>query len=304
MIFEKVPIQNTTEKFLLNEVQVIDSNTLIANFPLKFLRGTRKGKAFFKFSTIVNYVDNCNNSSHYHIESEISKPFVIITNESQWESAEEIIFKHNLFNNSKYITFQTFCNTLQKHFLDATNQDLSHPIRCLSLDDFAYIHQYFFNNNDVINEVQVTTFWVWFGKNLKELRYRRYIKELWINGYILGCVRRDIAELILDGQPNGTFLIRFSERHPGQFAITYVKDDAIKHYLVTNEDMGGTKKTLCDFLSIRPQFLYVIKMAIDDNTGLPMFCRLNKKESFEKYYSNKPKNVEKDQDEGYESLDD
>lgn len=299
LVFEKLPVQNSTEKFMLNEVQTLDSESLISNFPLKFLRGTRKGKAYLKFSTIINCIDS---SSQYHIESETSKPFVIITNESQWESAEEIIFKDYLFKNSKYVTFQSFCNTLQKHFLDATYQDLSHPIRCLSLDDFSYIHQYFFNNENMVSEVQVTTFWSWFGKNLKELRYRRYFKELWQNGYILGFIQREVAELILDGQPNGTFLIRFSERHPGQFAITYVKDDVIKHYLVTPEDMGGTKRTLCDFLSIRPQFLYIIRTIVDEQTGLPMFCRQTKKESLEKYYSNKPKNDKNSNDEGYESL--
>ncbi len=46
---------------------------------------------------------------------------------------------------------------------------------------------------------------------------------------------RDDVEAALMNQDPGTFIIRFSERHAGQFAIAYIASDApgkIKHYLV------------------------------------------------------------------------
>jgi hypothetical protein len=44
-------------------------------------------------------------------------------------------------------------------------------------------------------------------------------------------------------------MIRFSERHPGTFAVGYVIDDndpntRVRHYLIRPEDVYGAKKTL------------------------------------------------------------
>ena len=46
--------------------------------------------------------------------------------------------------------------------------------------------------------------------------------------------------MALSGEPPGTFVIRFSERHPGQFGIAYVGNrvDHIKHYLVQPKGRG------------------------------------------------------------------
>ena len=78
----------------------------------------------------------------------------------------------------------------------------------------------------------------------------------------------------LVGQPEGTFLIRFSETYPGLFAVGYVSDDPsekVKHYLVKPEDTGS-QKTLPDFLREKPQFQHLYQL--DPNTN--QLCRYPK----------------------------
>lgn len=294
------PEQSTTlsnQKMISNDIRELCSDTLIASFPLKFLQGTRRSKVYCKFVMICKTLDQKNS---FTIESELSNPFIVITNESQWDAAEEVLIKWDLFKNQPNISYPYFCNILQRHFLIGTKQDLSHPIRGLSLDDFDYFYKFYFNNEQIITQAQVVTFWSWFGKTLKEIKYQRYIRDLWQNGLIYGCLQRSTVENILKGQPQGTFIIRFSERYPGQFGIAYVKDVRIKHYLVTQNDIS-IRKTLSDFLLNQTQFLYVLKLAYDEN-GYPMFFRQTKKESFEKYYSSKGKENVKVDDDGYEPL--
>lgn len=286
------------QNMISNDVKELCDDTLTASFPLKFLQGTRRSKVCCKFVMIYKTLDQ---KYSYTVESEVSNPFIVITNESQWDAAEEVLFKWDLFKEHSKISYPYFCNILQRHFLVGTKQDLSHPNRGLSLDDFDYFFHYYFNNSQAIIQAQVITFWSWFGKTLKEIKYQRYIRELWQNGLIYGFLQRNVVEKILREQPHGTFIIRFSERYPGQFGIAYVKDVRIKHYLVSQNDVSGARKTLSDFLSNHSQFLYVLKLAYNED-GYPMFIRQTKKESFEKYYSTKSKDNEKVDDDGYEPL--
>lgn len=290
------------QKIFNNETQKIEFETNTVSFPLKFTQGTRRAKVHLLFSMQITIADNESKKYSHLVESELSNPLVVITNESQWDATEEILFKWDLFSQYKEVSYSYFCNILQRHFILATKQDSAHPKRALSLDDFDYIHEYYFKNSQRINTQSVSTFWTWFGKTLKEIKYQRYIKELWQNGLIYGCLQRKVVEFILQGQPNGTFIIRFSERHAGQFGIAYVKNNAIKHYLVSQKDIAGSKKTLSDFLSEHPQFVYILRLAYGQD-GFPVFCRQTKRDSFEKYYSSKIKEPIMGED-GYDPLDD
>lgn len=293
--------QSSEQKIFINETQPIDFLTNSASFPLKLTQGTRRAKVHVLFALQISITDSKGTKSSHLIESEISNPFVVITNESQWDATEEVLFKWDLFDKYQEISYSYFCNVLQRHFILVTKQDLSHPKRSLSLDDFDYIYEHYFKNVSRIKLQHVTTFWSWFGKTLKELKYQRYIKELWQNGLLYGCLQRKLVDCILQGQPNGTFIIRFSERHAGQFGIAYVKNDRIKHYLVMPKDIAGAKKTLSDFLSDHTQFLYILRLTYSQE-GYPVFCRQTKKDSLEKYYSSSAKEIVGE--DGYDPLDD
>lgn len=256
----------------------------IAHFPLRFVAGTRKSAVHIKLGVPVRM-----GAATATIESEMSNPFVVITNECQWEGSAGTLLKKDAFGGQLEIPWPQFVNTLQRHFLIATKQDMVRPKRALSLYDFHYINSQFFGNRTIIQQKDFDHFWNWFGKSMQTLRYQRHISTLWQNGIIYGFMNRDDVNAALVNQESGTFIIRFSERNPGQFGIAYCSVEhpvRIKHYLVQPNDCFAAKKTFPDFLSECPQFMYLLQLT-SDATGRPTFTRLHKDIVLEPYAAKK-----------------
>jgi hypothetical protein len=86
--------------------------------------------------------------------------------------------------------------------------------------------------------------------------YSLYLTSFGLLGRLIyGFVTRDDVCNALQGHDNGTFMIRFSERHAGQFAISYVQGGLVKHYLVQATDTAGARKTLGDFVLEQAQYV-------------------------------------------------
>lgn len=80
------------------------------------------------------------------------------------------------------------------------------------------------------------SFWNdWFSVAITGIRHSRLINEFWKRGYIMGFISKVGAENLLNGQrcPPGTFLLRFSERAPGSFAIAYTKVGVVLCHVVS-----------------------------------------------------------------------
>jgi len=85
---------------------------------------------------------------------------------------------------------------------------------------------------------------------------------------IFGLITKEDCNRALLGQEVGTFMIRFSENHPGLFAVAYVDDDPqdpVKHFLIRSDDIGS-QKTLPDFLREKGLFRFLFQL--DVSTGL------------------------------------
>lgn len=169
----------------------------VAHFPLKFLSGTRKSAVHIKMGVPVRAGPN---GASVTVESEMSNPFVVITNECQWETSAGILLKKDAFGGQLEITWPQFVNTLQRHFLIATRQDMVRPKRPLSLYDFQYINSQFFGNRTVIHQKDFDNFWNWFGRSMQTLRYQRHICALWQTGVIYGFITRDDVNSALNNQ--------------------------------------------------------------------------------------------------------
>ena len=63
------------------------------------------------------------------------------------------------------------------------------------------------------------TFWEWFHRTL--VLTQCHLKDFWKNGYVMGFVARTKAESLLQQQPPGTFLLRFSDSMRGGVSIAY-----------------------------------------------------------------------------------
>ena len=69
---------------------------------------------------------------------------------------------------------------------------------------------------------------------------------------------------MLQGQEEGTFIIRFSERVPGQFAVAYVKKGNVKHYLVTKDDIAPPARSLAHFIAGKKVLTKVVRVLSPD----------------------------------------
>ncbi len=234
------------------------SNRNVAVLAPKFELGSRKTAASFVFSVPVTL-----DGQQGTITSEGSAETIIITNESQWEGSEGILLRNTIFAGHKDVSWPYFANILQRHFLIVTRQNPDCPTRPLSRSELTFFLNGLLGGKQVVDAKSFAAFWDWYGKCLQVLRYQRHIGSLWNAGLLLGFVNRQDVNNALHGREPGTFLVRFSERHAGQFAIAYVGYEMprkVKHYLVQPTDTASAKKTLPDFLAECHQFQKCIEL--------------------------------------------
>lgn len=207
----------------------------------------------------VRGTDNQAHVTTMEVESTSTEPFVVMTNESQFSDSAMKLVKKAAFNKDTSTTWANFANQLQVHYLSATRQSATSDHRPLSLFDLNYIHKAHFKEKDVIVEDDFKEFWKWFGKVLHKIRHQKPIPELWAKGHIFGFLSKEESSDILKEFSPGTFLVRFSERSAGQFAIAYVSLDkekqqnVVKHHLVK-----PTVKKLQDFLREKDAFKTIL----------------------------------------------
>eukprot|EP01105_Mastigella_eilhardi_P017367 TRINITY_DN3994_c0_g1_i2.p1 TRINITY_DN3994_c0_g1~~TRINITY_DN3994_c0_g1_i2.p1 ORF type:complete len:539 (-),score=108.29 TRINITY_DN3994_c0_g1_i2:67-1560(-) len=235
-------------------------------FILKMTAGTRKSPACIKFSAS----GITPGGSHVTLETQPTKPFIVITNDCQYDKSDGLLLKKIAFGVSSEIPWVQFANHLQWHYIRATRQDFLAPDRFLTPADLDYLHTKFFDKREKVAQSQFENFWNWFGKLLQKLRYQRHICSMWRGGLIVGFLsREDMQEILVPAQP-GTFIIRFSERHPGLFAVGYKVDNnsPLGHYLITPTELGPNR-TLPDFLYGRLDWSTIVQVK-NDLEGVPL----------------------------------
>jgi len=112
---------------------------------------------------------------------------------------------------------------------------------------------------------------------------------------------REGVNQVLSNQHWGTFVIRFSEKNPGSFAVGYVTntEEKVRHYLIKPEDISG-KKTIVDFLAESVQFLQILQVKYDAKTGTLHQRTIDKKMALEGYLPKKPKEKLPKEKDGYD----
>jgi hypothetical protein len=66
---------------------------------------------------------------------------------------------------------------------------------------------------DVVSPKQFDSFWNWYSKILKILRYSKPIFTMWTSRLICGFMTKTQIEKCLENNETGAFIIRFSERY-------------------------------------------------------------------------------------------
>lgn len=270
------------KKSMNEDTKVIELHQHVVQFQPKFLVGTRKNAVNLRFSVAVRSDD-----AVHTIESDLSNPFIVITNECQWAEAEGTLIKKEAFGGHLEIPWARFANVFHMHFIRATRQDVNKPARAFHAGDFEYLHDKFFGNKQMVSYKDFDQFWSWFGKGLHILRYQRHVGNLWKSGLVYGFIAKDAVHRALSNERPGSFLVRFSENHAGSFAVAYKHIEEVKHYLVKPDDIAGPKKTLPDFLQECPQFVYVLRLAIDPD-GRPLLTSHRKDAVLDPFLSHRP----------------
>jgi hypothetical protein len=201
-------------------------------------------------------------------------PLIAITNESQWMDAELKLLLRDVYPNlddgaTGSVNWYFFANCLHRRFLKATaTKQIEENSRPFSITDWRYFHEKFFDSNSFVTSEKIVAFWKWFGPIMQTLRFKKHISALWYSGLLFGFVSKEVCCYELEGQRDGTFIVRFSEKFPGLFAVAFVFEDGspdrVKHYLVKPEDTGS-QKSLPDFLREKTQFKYLLRYEYKDN---------------------------------------
>ena len=309
----------TTEPALGNAVQPVRTESLRAFFPVKFIEGTRKSPARLTFTLNLS-VSQCGSPSPLKVSlsSEPTPPFLIMTNQRQYEFCErELLIRHAFSNNAKSARWECFVNALQAQFIRSTRQEPCNPVRPLSSHALAYFKEQFFHSDasstkTMVTRKEVRQFWSWYAYTLQVLRYQRHMAQLWERGLFYGFMsKEDSVALLQHGMPSGgscppgTFVIRFSQSHAGQFAVAYSSGAGrVHHYLVKEHETAGAKITLPDFLHSVHSWRHLMQVCSGGgahSSSRPEFKCLDKDVSLKEFYHSKY-SKEEDAHSGYQEI--
>lgn len=282
-----------------NDSQELDARGFATFSAMRFPQGTRIKAVRLQFAVQVHFANPMPHDAPAVtgvalVQSEPSAPFVVMTNENQWDVSAGLLLQRELFSAVAEAPWPVFANVLQMHYIKATRQDPLHPLRCLSAAELAYIHEVKFERRPTIYLRDFERFWDWCGKVFHRIRHQRQLALLWLRGLIFGFCTKEDAEELLRPEQVGTFLLRFSERIAGQFAIAYVAmnkasgEREVKHYLLKPDDIAGPNKTIADFLRVHDKFLFVVEKRLDFAPQPPLVvARHNKDVVLDEFYTKK-----------------
>jgi hypothetical protein len=277
-----VVMKNQTKRMVDGE-----SHDREANFEqLTFDKGTRLQQVTLKFNQQIKVQGASGAASAEHLESNTSEAFIVTTHENQWAQAEGALFEHTLFLQQMSVPWPLFANAFQILYLRSTRQEADGVKRPLCVEEFGYLHAKL-GGKRAIERSAWNELWKKLQDCLRKIRFAKHLCEMWNEGAIAGFVNRTDTERVLQAEPVGAFMVRFSDSTDGSFVISYVNEDesgkSIKHYLVTEQDTS-TKKSLAEFVRAHPRLVYLVKVGVHGNTGLRTTHRELKEAALSKYY--------------------
>eukprot|EP01097_Dermamoeba_algensis_P004520 TRINITY_DN2933_c0_g2_i1.p1 TRINITY_DN2933_c0_g2~~TRINITY_DN2933_c0_g2_i1.p1 ORF type:complete len:486 (+),score=69.25 TRINITY_DN2933_c0_g2_i1:117-1574(+) len=214
------------------------SNSFEGRIAVKAIAGSTMKPISTKFNIQVTVKNPNGDSSSLTLQSNTSKPFIIISNEVQFKKGVGKLIKKSFPSNSSHISWYHFCNVLNLYFPSATRQK-----SVLTTFHLQYLWETFFNCQQQITTADFNEFWEkYFSACLHTLRYTRRppVSSFFQDG-IIWFISKDHATNILRSIPPPSekyFTIRFSESNPGGFSIVYNDfGGQIRHYLLKSGEI-------------------------------------------------------------------
>ena len=183
------------QQLIRHDTQPMDAPHFKAKFPLIFLEGSRKNAAEIRFSMDIQVLQSGQQMSGTLESAQNTAPFVVMTNQKQFEGCERTLLLRDAFRGHLDITWNRFANALQRQFIRATKQDPQSPTRCLSKYDLTYLHDKFLGKHPIFPQREYDTFWSWYGKCVQVLRYQRHVSQLWQEGFVVNQLKGRLLTL-------------------------------------------------------------------------------------------------------------
>ncbi|GLV38891.1 Signal-transducer and activator of transcription protein at 92E [Carabus blaptoides fortunei] len=215
----------------------------------------------------------------------LSLPVVVIVHGNQEPHAWATVTWDNAFAEPGRIPFavpdkvpwSAVADTLSLKFRSATGRSLTEEnLRFLGEKAFRGT---FTDGNQMLSWAQFCkeplpernfTFWEWFYAVMKLTK--EHLRGPWVDGAILGFVRKKQAEEMLSACANGTFLLRFSDSELGGVTIAWVSEHSEVFMLQPFTSKDFAIRSLADRISDLNHLVYLF----------PEIC---KDHAFGKYYT-------------------
>ena len=125
---------------------------------MQFPNGTRLKVVRLKFTVAIDY-KQADQIKKTEVESGLTEPFIIITNENQYGECYGHLLRMCIFKSTNEVPWQFIANKIQIVYLHSTRQSLMNPTRPLSFSDFMYMHLKLRNKANITSE-DFNIFWV------------------------------------------------------------------------------------------------------------------------------------------------
>ncbi|XP_074126029.1 signal transducer and activator of transcription 6 isoform X4 [Sminthopsis crassicaudata] len=180
------------------------------------------------------------NNLTFHLQA-LSLPLVVIVHGNQDNNAKATILWDNAFSEMDRIPFmvaervpwEKMCETLNLKFMAEVGTSQG-----LLPEHFLFLAQKIFNDNSLNMETfqnrtvswaqfnkeillgRGFTFWQWFDGVLDLTK--RCLRSYWSDRLIIGFISKQYVNNLLHGEPDGTFLLRFSDSEIGGITIAHI----------------------------------------------------------------------------------
>ncbi|CAM4601155.1 unnamed protein product [Leuciscus chuanchicus] len=134
------------------------------------------------------------------------------------------------------------------------------------------------------------SFWLWLDSILDLIK--KHLLPVWIDGYIMGFVSKEMERALLKEKKPGTFLLRFSESHLGGITFTWVEQDENGDpKFISVEPYTKNRLNALPIADIIRDYKVIADGVVPENPLKFLYPDIPKDEAFGKHYNSQQNKV-------------
>uniref|UniRef100_A0A8C2ACV5 Signal transducer and activator of transcription n=1 Tax=Cyprinus carpio TaxID=7962 RepID=A0A8C2ACV5_CYPCA len=236
-----------------------------------------------------------------------SLPLVVISNVSQLPGGWASVMWYNLLTDDpKNLGF--FSNPLRASWSQLSEvlswQFSSFAGRGLNKEQLNMLGDKLLGQHASYNDCQVSwskfwkenipgksfSFWLWLDSILDLIK--KHLLPVWIDGYIMGFVSKEMERALLKEKEPGTFLLRFSESHLGGITFTWVEQDENgEPKFISVEPYTKNRLNALPIADIIRDYKVIADGVVPENPLKFLYPDIPKDEAFGKHYNSQQNKV-------------